>query len=157
MDKAAISDAIKENPPYAQDVQYHICGPGNMNQSIRESLMSFDVPPSRIHVKSYDGYVGKVTSNVGLTAAKANIILQGHKFSIDIARGQTLLEVPKSAKLKPLYSCQSGVCGACRAKLTKGEVNMHTRMAINASEIEQGIILTCQSLAKTETLTLSYD
>ncbi|WP_171176029.1 ferredoxin--NADP reductase [Ruegeria sp. HKCCD8929] len=156
IDKHAIEALIAENPPYAQDAQYYICGPGGMNKAVKAALMSLDVPASRIHMESYGG-AAELDSSVEGVAATAEITLGGARHSIDVAKGQTVLDAAKSAGLKPPFSCQSGVCGACRAKLTKGDVHMRARMALEDADIAKGAILTCQSLPTTEALSLSYD
>ena len=156
IDEPAIEALIAENPPYAQDAQYYVCGPGGMNKAVKASLMSLDVPANRIHMESYGGAAEIDTTVEGL-AAKAEITLGGVRHSVDVASGQTVLEAAKSAGLKPPFSCQSGVCGACRAKLAKGDVHMRARMALEDSDIAKGAILTCQSLPQTDTLSLSYD
>jgi len=147
---------IAENPPYAQDAQYYVCGPGSMNIAVKTALMSIDVPASRIHMESYGGTAELDTSIEGL-AAMAEITLGGTTHLVDIAKGQTVLEAAKDAGLRAPFSCQSGVCGACRAKMSNGAVHMRTRMALEDAEISNGAILTCQSLPTTNSLALSYD
>ena len=156
VDKDAIEALIAENPPYAQDAQYYVCGPGGMNTSVKDALMSLDVPASRIHMESYGGTTQLDTSVEGL-AARAQVTLGGTTQTIDIAQGQTVLDAARTAGLKPPFSCQSGVCGACRAKLTNGEVHIRARMALEDADIAKGAILTCQSLPTTKDLTLTYD
>jgi len=156
IDKSAIEALIAENPPYAQDAQYYVCGPGSMNIAVKTALMSIDVPASRIHMESYGGTAELDTSIEGL-AAMAEITLGGTTHLVDIAKGQTVLEAAKDAGLRAPFSCQSGVCGACRAKMSNGAVHMRTRMALEDAEISDGAILTCQSLPTTNSLALSYD
>ncbi|MDA7966494.1 2Fe-2S iron-sulfur cluster-binding protein [Ruegeria sp.] len=156
IDRPAIEALIAENPPYAQDTQYYVCGPGGMNQAVKAALMSLDVPVSRIHMESYGGMADIDTGIEGM-AATAQVTLDGARHSIAVAKGQTILDAAKSAGLKPPFSCQSGVCGACRAKLIKGDVQMRARMALEDADIAKGAILTCQSLPVTDTLSLSYD
>lgn len=55
------------------------------------------------------------------------------------------------------YSCKSGVCCTCRAKLIEGEVEMDVCYGLEPEEIEQGYILTCQSHPKTARLVVDFD
>ncbi len=155
IDKAAIEALINENPPYAQDAQYYICGPGGMNTAVKTALMSFDVPADRIHMESYGGMV-EVDDSVKGRAAKVEIALQGQTHLINMAADQTVLQAARAAGLSPPFSCQSGVCGACRGKLNKGTVHMRASMALEDKEIQQGAILTCQSVATSDSLSISY-
>ena len=156
VDRGAIEALIRENPPYAQDAQYYVCGPGGMNQGVKDALMSLDVPASRIHMESY-GAAADLDTSVDGAAATAQVTLGGQTHSVDIAKGQTVLEALKTAGLSPPFSCQSGVCGACRATLGLGKVHMRARMALADAEIAKGGILTCQSLPTTTDLSLTFD
>ncbi|MGI9356525.1 MAG: 2Fe-2S iron-sulfur cluster-binding protein [Rhizobiaceae bacterium] len=156
IDAAAIEAAIAENPPYAQDTQYYVCGPGDMNAAVKTALTDLDVPADRIHMESYGGAVETDESIKG-TAARATILLNGQSHSIEIAEGQTVLEAARAANVSPPFSCQSGVCGACMAKLTSGSVHMRSHMALEDQEIAQGNVLTCQSVATTPDLELNYE
>ena len=156
IDKDAVEALIIENPPYAQDAQYYVCGPGDMNRSVKTALMSLDAPASRIHMESYGAPADFDTSMEGM-AATMQITLGGHTQIVNVAQGRTVLEAARTAGLKPPFSCQSGVCGACRAKLSDGAVHMRARMALEDADIAKGAILTCQSLPTTDSLALSYD
>lgn len=156
VDKDAIEALITENPPYAQDAQYYVCGPGGMNKAVKAALMSLDVPTNRIHMESYGGTADLDTSVQGI-ASSMELTLGGAQQTVSISPGQTILEAAKAAGLKPPFSCQSGVCGACRAKLVSGDVHMRARMALEDKDIANGALLTCQSLPMTEKLSVSYD
>lgn len=156
VDKAAIEAMISENPPYAQNAQYYICGPGGMNNAVKTALMSLDVPTNRIHMESYGGAVDLDDSVNGI-AAMATVKLNGTNHAVSIAQGQTVLEAVRASGLKPPFSCQSGVCGACRAQVSDGNVHMRSRMALEDEDIEKGAILTCQSVATSREIALSFD
>lgn len=153
-DSAAVAQFITENPPYAQDTQYYICGPGTMNGHVKAALMSIDVPAARIHMESFGG--GERDDSVRGCAAKVRVRLNGQHSEVSVDQGQTLLEALRKADLEPPFSCQAGVCSACRAKLTSGSVHMRARMALEDQEIEAGEILTCQSVATSDRLEVEF-
>ncbi|QIE44594.1 ferredoxin--NADP reductase [Pseudohalocynthiibacter aestuariivivens] len=156
VDEAAIAAMIAENPPYAQDAQYYICGPGGMNRAVKSTLMSMDVPTDRIHMESYGGAV-ELDESIEGVAATAAITLGGMDHTISIAKGQTVLEAARASGLTPPFSCQSGVCGACRAKLMNGDVHMRARIALEDDDIKKGAVLTCQAVATSPEIALDYD
>ncbi|MBT2132293.1 2Fe-2S iron-sulfur cluster-binding protein [Aliiroseovarius lamellibrachiae] len=155
VDAGVVKAALSETPPVAQDVQYWICGPGTMNQDVKAALMGVDVPEARIHMESFGGADTQDTSIEG-TAATAQVILNGTTHDVPVAKGQTILEAIRAAGLAPPFSCQSGVCGACKARLTEGKVHMRARMALEDSDIDQGDILTCQSVAVADRLVVQF-
>ena len=155
VDAEAIAAAITETPPEAQEVQYWICGPGSMNADVKAALMGLDVPADRIHMESFGS--GEVAADgVEGIAATAQVTLDGATHNVPVAAGQTLLEALRAVGISPPFSCQSGVCGACRAKLGTGEVHMRARMALEDADIAAGQVLTCQSVARSDRLTLSF-
>lgn len=156
VDAATVEAFIAEHPPYAQDAQYYICGPGSMNQDVKAALMGIDVPPDRIHSESYGGEGAVVDDGVAGVAATARVKLAGQTREVRIAKGQTVLQALRDAGLDPPYSCQAGVCATCRAKLYKGRVHMRSRLALDDGEIEAGEILTCQSIPLTEELEVRF-
>ena len=156
IDAATVKAGINDMPPYAQDAQYYICGPGQMNQTVKSALMNLDVPATRIHLESYGGPVD-VDDTVSGIAASAQIALDGNCHLVWVAAGQTLLEALRAAGLNPPFSCQSGVCGACRTQLKTGTVHLRSRMALEDDAIDNGAILTCQSVPTSREIQVKFD
>ena len=155
IDAAAVAAFIDEHPPYAQDARYYVCGPGSMNAAVRAALRGLDVPDSRVHTESY-GATEPPDDSVSGVAATATVRLNGATRSVPVAAGQTVLAAVRAAGDAPSYSCESGVCGACRARLRDGSVHLRARMALTDAEIARGLILTCQALPTTPRLTVEY-
>lgn len=155
IDAPAIETLFLEQPPRAQDTQYYVCGPGGMNAAVKAALLDLDVPKDRIHMESYGRNVDRDDSVEGV-AATANVELKGARHEIRVDRGETILEACRKAGLAPPYSCESGVCGACKASLKGGKVHMRARAALEDSDIRDGAILTCQALPQASELTVDY-
>ncbi|MFO1269063.1 MAG: 2Fe-2S iron-sulfur cluster-binding protein [Rubrivivax sp.] len=68
-----------------------------------------------------------------------------------------MLAAASRAGLDVPYSCKSGVCATCRAKLLEGEVRMDRNFALEKAEIAAGFVLTCQAALPTERAVLSFD
>ncbi|WP_120631972.1 ferredoxin--NADP reductase [Ruegeria sp. EL01] len=156
VDVSMIKDAISETPPVAQDVQYWVCGPGAMNADVKDALVALDVPAGRIHMESFGGVEVAASSVIGI-AANAKVELDRAIHDVPVAENQTLLNAVLSAGLTPPFSCQSGVCGACKARLIKGQVHMQAGMALEDSDVARGDILSCQSVAASDELSISFD
>ena len=156
IDAKRVADFIEEHPPYAQDTRYYVCGPAGMNAAVRRTLIGMDVPNARIHMENY-GAVTPPDDSVAGIAAEATVRLRGTTSSVLVSAGQTVLNAVRAANETPPYSCESGVCGACRARLRHGQVHLRARMALTDAEISKGAILTCQALPITPQLTVEYD
>ena len=55
------------------------------------------------------------------------------------------------------FSCKSGVCSTCRAKLIEGQVRMDRNFALEKHEVAAGFVLTCQSHPLTDRVVVSFD
>ncbi len=152
----AVEAFVAAHPPYAQDAQYYICGPGDMNGTVSAALKTLDVPDDRIHAESFGGEIKQDLSLTGVDAS-ATVDIDGRILTVPVAAGQSILDAVRDAGGNPRFSCQSGVCGACRARLKSGEVHLRARMALSDDEIADGAILTCQAVATSAELAVAYD
>lgn len=154
IDAAAVQDFIKENPPYAQDCQYYLCGPGSFLPDVRQALRNIDVPDSRIHMESFGG---KTADNIETgVSSKLTVQLKCRQHQVAVAKGQTLLRSMLDNNIAAPYSCEGGVCGTCRCKLRQGKVAMANNLVLDQSEVDKGDILACQSVALTEHVSIEY-
>ena len=56
----------------------------------------------------------------------------------------------------PPYSCESGTCGTCVAKVRQGQVKMRHCFALEDKEIADGMVLTCQAIPQTENVEITF-
>ncbi len=71
--------------------------------------------------------------------------------------GDTLLQTARSAGLQAPYSCETGSCGTCMARITEGGARMVNNDALEDDEVAEGYVLTCQALPTSPTVRLTYD
>ena len=86
----------------------------------------------------------------------ATITLDGKTVTMPVNGGETVLETARRAGLTPPYSCEAGNCGTCIATVTEGTVTMRVNEVLDDSEIDEGLVLTCQGVPETD-VTVSYD
>jgi ring-1,2-phenylacetyl-CoA epoxidase subunit PaaE len=55
------------------------------------------------------------------------------------------------------YSCQGGVCSSCLCKVTEGKAVMVKNSILSDSEIEEGLVLSCQAFPTTQNITIDFD
>lgn len=151
-----VAEFIETHPPYAQDTGYYVCGPGDMNAVVKQALRGMDVPEERIHTENFLPVTPPDDSVRGVEAAMT-VRLGGEVLSAPVASGQTILAAVRAAGGMAPYSCESGVCGACRARLWDGSVHLRGRMALTDAEMARGVILTCQALPTAPRVTVEYD
>jgi len=93
---------------------------------------------------------------MSVSSSRASIKLDGEQVEIEI-KDQTILQTLIDEGYDPPFSCTSGVCTTCMAKLTKGKVDMEVNYGLDEDEVAEGYILTCQSHPTTEEIELTYD
>ncbi|MCP4438609.1 MAG: ferredoxin--NADP reductase [Aureispira sp.] len=149
---------INQYPPQAQNTQYYICGPSSMNTMVQQTLLDLGVPQKAVHIEQFATKVEE-TKEVTNTVdnAKLKVTLNGITQELFIPKGKTILEVLKLAKMEAPYSCESAVCSSCSAKLTRGTVSMKACIALDEEDIDNGLILTCQSYPTSEEIHIDFD
>ncbi|TGL95103.1 hypothetical protein EHQ76_17090 [Leptospira barantonii] len=72
--------------------------------------------------------------------------------SAEVLEGENVLDSSLRSKIDLSYSCRFGRCGACKILLLKGEVEhlSHSRFALTEEEKENGFILACRSVPKSD-------
>ncbi|WP_063058887.1 ferredoxin--NADP reductase [Nocardia sienata] len=85
------------------------------------------------------------------------IFLNRKRKSVPRREGETLLESARRAGLTPPFSCESGNCATCMAKLTEGKATMRVNDALTDDDLEEGYILTCQAVPDTRSVTVRYE
>ena len=71
--------------------------------------------------------------------------------------GDTLLQTARSAGLQAPYSCETGSCGTCMARIIKGSARMVNNDALEDDEVAEGYVLTCQALPTSRTVHVVYE
>jgi CDP-4-dehydro-6-deoxyglucose reductase len=72
--------------------------------------------------------------------------------SFDAAADQPLLQAASAAALNLPHSCKGGNCGACKARLVRGQIHYPNGapLGLSAAEIADGLILLCQAQARSD-------
>jgi 3-ketosteroid 9alpha-monooxygenase subunit B len=89
--------------------------------------------------------------------AQLTIHLDGIESLIPVADNQTLLDAAQAAGIELPHICRRGSCSACAVMLIAGRVTMNDCKALSKRDRDSGLILACQAIPETETLTISYD
>ena len=71
--------------------------------------------------------------------------------------GDTLLQTARIAGLQAPYSCETGSCGTCMARVVEGSARMVNNDALEDDEVAEGYVLTCQALPTSRTVRVTYD
>ncbi len=157
IDSEAVEWFIANHPPVAQTTEYYICGPGAMNKEVRNTLIGLGIPGELIHIEQFGAAAEEEEVNIqAVDNALLSVKLNNQTYQLKIPKGKTILQVLKEADVNPPYSCESGVCATCVAKVIKGKAEMKICMALSDEDIKKGLILTCQALPVSEKIELRF-
>ena len=169
LDAERVGAFLQRMVPAATVDHAFICGPYQMNDQAESALLAAGVPAERIHIERFGVAPGAAgTQPAGAVMhhaetrdpplARVTIRRDGLSHTVDFRQGDpSILDVAGAAGLDLPYSCTSGVCGTCRARLLCGEVRMDRNFALEKADLEAGFILACQAHPLTETVEISFD
>lgn len=140
-----------------------LCGPFDMVTQAREWLRQLDVPMKRIHQELF--FVGekppepiyRAEEAVEGATSELTVVLDGRASTLTSPRNSSILDGATRSRPDLPFACRGGVCGTCRAKITKGQARMRRNFALDESEVAAGFVLTCQSYPISDELTADYD
>jgi ring-1,2-phenylacetyl-CoA epoxidase subunit PaaE len=144
---------------------YYICGPSPMMDAVKNGLKRTGIPDANVFTEYFTASTNKETntasaedsSSVFSGNASVHVKLYGKESDINVATSQTILDAANAAGLQPPYSCTVGVCTTCRAKVLSGKVEMLEREGLSDAEIEEGYVLTCQSLPRSASISIVFE
>ena len=147
-----------EKYPVKENDQFYICGPGNLIENTEEELKNVGVNGGNIHKEYFVSNTGsQALSTEDAQESDISVELNGESFSFKTDGRLTILEDIINLKKDPPYSCTSGACSSCLAKVSEGQVKMEVCYALEDDEVEQGYILTCQARAVSEKVSIKFE
>jgi ring-1,2-phenylacetyl-CoA epoxidase subunit PaaE len=141
-----------------------VCGPFGMNDEAEAALRDAGVAPEKIHIERFG--IPPSAEEAALHRpkpgdarnARVTVVRDGLTREIEfLPDDPSILDAAARCGMDVPYSCKSGVCGTCRAKLVDGRVRMDRNFALEKGDLEAGFVLTCQSHPLTPQVTVSFD
>ncbi len=97
------------------------------------------------------------TVESGPLTTEVVIDLDGTTTVASYRRGNTLLQTARMAGLHAPASCETGSCGTCMARVVEGSARMNNNDALDDDEVEEGWVLTCQSMPTSARVRVTYE
>jgi 3-ketosteroid 9alpha-monooxygenase subunit B len=159
-DPAALTGLIT---PYAGHDAY-ICGPGPFMAAAEKALRSAGAADNRIHLEVFKSLESDPFAAVVIEEddsdegpATAVVTLDGTTHEVTWPRNAKLLDVLLDKGLDAPFSCREGHCGACAVLKKSGDVEMPINDVLEQSDLDEGLILGCQALPRSESVEVTYD
>jgi ring-1,2-phenylacetyl-CoA epoxidase subunit PaaE len=164
LNRERLEEAIVHLVPDAADVNgWFICGPGPMMDAAEGALLDRSIARERIHIERFtaDRPPEAVAREIAELQTKAEgvtvaVTLDGRTRRVPFTAGN-ILDSARAAGLPAPFACKAGVCATCRAKVTRGNVEMAARYGLTDEEVAAGYVLTCQSVPLGDGVAVDYD
>lgn len=175
IDAARIQELARQFVEISSADEYFVCGPGHMVDQVRDAVnvLNPDAPvrferftatPPRPGAPGDSDAMPKTSAATAIEAPAPEIlsticiVMDGRRRSFPMmAADASVLEAAEHAGLELPFSCRSGICATCRARIIGGEVVMAHNIALEPWEIDAGFVLCCQARPTTAALELTYD
>lgn len=127
---------------------YLMCGPEGMMNNVETLLAQQSIPEDRIFKESFvAGTINKPETDTKAEVATQDvtIVYEGEEHVVSVSPDTTILDAALDLDIDLPYSCQSGLCTACRGKCLSGEVKMDEDEGLSDAEKNAGYVLPCVS------------
>jgi len=90
-------------------------------------------------------------------SVKITFKVDGVETIVDSEKNKTILDAAIKNDVDAPYSCKGGACATCIAKLKAGTVELEQNYILTDSEIEDGLIITCQAFPTSDEIYVDCD
>lgn len=157
IDSSTVNYVIRNKFKNEDFEKFYLCGPEEMIDLVKEVLLKNGVEEKKITFELFStSDEGEVKADLeGVT--QLTVLVDDEETTFSMPQTTTVLEAALDQGLDVPYSCQGGICSSCVARVTEGEATMKKNSILVDSEIEEGLVLTCQAHPTTPNLKVDYD
>jgi ferredoxin-NADP reductase/fatty acid desaturase len=156
IDRAMVARLVGDRVPSVDG--WLLCGPQAMVEDVTDGLLEAGVAEDRVHSELFQAAAEPVEPSHSDLVSRVSVALDGAETSFELAAaGETVLDAALTAGVDAPYACAGGACGTCRAKVVLGTAAMDQNHALDADEVDEGYVLTCQAHPTSEELCVDYD
>lgn len=142
-----------------------LCGPEEMIFLVSDQLKQAGLAPEKIH---YELFVSGLTKEdkarverlaaQSLEGVEVTIVDGGKEFHYVMTNDyDNLLDAALGAGADLPFACKGGVCSTCKCKVLEGQVEMKVNYALEQDELDQEIVLSCQSVPLSKKVKVDFD
>jgi len=117
-----IANLISQDNNHKDSIHY-ICGPSGMKNIIKRVLIDFDIPLTSIFNEQFELVIDPKEFDL-IENSNVKIFFKGNELNVFVPKGKNILEVALDHDIELPYSCQTGSCNTCKAKVSKGQLKM---------------------------------
>ena len=155
--KAVVNYLLKNKYGEWDFDKYFICGPGEMIDEVAQTLSERGIHQDAILFERFTTSEEAEEVSVAEGQVAITIIVDDESEEFSCQSGTTILQAAIDEGIDVPYSCQGGICSSCIAKVTEGKAEMQKNQILTDTEVEGGLVLTCQAIPVTAKVVVDYD
>ncbi len=120
-------DAVRGFVHGSSNAHYFVCGPAPFMDVIESTLLTDGIDADRIHIERFtpaQRLAEEEPADDPSGDLRVSIELDGRTEATDYRPGTTILQTARQLGMSPPFSCESGSCATCMAKLVEGTASM---------------------------------
>lgn len=139
--------------------QWFLCGPKDLVVGVASQLQGQGTDHAAVHVELFDSHTAtKGPIDPNLPRSTVTLTGYGDDLAFEASQGEKILDVALLKREDLPYSCLSGSCGTCIAKVCDGEVAMDEApfLALTQQERADDYVLACLTEPRSRQVTMKF-
>ncbi|MET9325309.1 ferredoxin--NADP reductase [Tsukamurella sp. NPDC003166] len=168
--------------PYV-DREVFVCGPGPFMDAVSEAMTGLGKGRREVHIEKFrslprnpfevEAAQEEAEEKAAIAEAEdlpvddapppaddggtVTVELDGTTTELAWPAEKKLLDVMLAAGLDAPYSCREGACSACACRIVDGEVELAHNEVLDQEDLDDGLILACQSMRRSASVHITYE
>jgi ring-1,2-phenylacetyl-CoA epoxidase subunit PaaE len=147
---------IDEKININENIYVYTCGPETLMEDVFETFRNRGLSINRIQKEHYHSNINANEINDDENST-ITVTIDKITYNLKANRKTSILDIILNNEIDAPYSCMSGSCGSCKAKLLQGNIHKTDENMLSENEKKMGYILACQSICESENIELNFD
>lgn len=147
---------IDEKININENIYVYTCGPETLMEDVFETFRNRGLSIDRIQREHFHANIN-TNEFIDDEISTITVTIDKKTYNIEANRKSSILDLILDNEIDVPYSCMSGSCGSCKAKLIHGDIYKTDENMLSENEKKMGYFLACQSVCKTEKIELNFD
>jgi len=149
----------------ADTSEVFLCGPEDMVNYVSNYLVQAGLSKGLIHFELFvtglseeDKQRAERLAEQNVEGVEVTIVDGGKEFHFTMTKDyDNILDAALGAGADLPFACKGGVCASCKCKVLEGTVEMKVNYALEADELAQHFVLSCQAVPTSGKVKVDYD
>lgn len=157
IEKSVVNFVINNKHKEKTFEKFFLCGPEEMIDTVSAVLKERNISEKKILFEIFTPNNDGAKPIDAEGTARVTVLVDDEETTFEISRKNILLDALLKEGIDAPYSCQGGICSSCMCRIQKGTAIMQKNSILTDSEIEEGLILSCQAIVTSDEIYIDFD